>query len=41
VLILLSALVFADVVVVVVAVVEVVGKQDAKKVQCGCSTTFR
>ena len=39
-LVLLSALVFADVVI-VVAVVEVVGKQDAKKVRRGCSTTFR
>jgi hypothetical protein len=27
--------------VVVVAVVEAVGKQDAKKVQCGCLATFR
>jgi hypothetical protein len=31
----------ADVVVVAVAVVEVVGKQDAKKVRCGCAITFR
>jgi len=30
----------ADVIVVVVAVVEVVRKQDAKKVRRGCSTTF-
>jgi hypothetical protein len=30
-----------DVVAVAVAVVEVVGKQDAKKVRHGCATTFR
>jgi hypothetical protein len=38
VLVYLSAFVLADV---VVAVVKVVGKQDVKKVQCGCLTTFR
>jgi hypothetical protein len=27
--------------VVVVAIVDVVGKKDAKKVQCDCSATFR
>jgi hypothetical protein len=30
-----------DVVVAAVAVVEVVGKQDAKKIWCGCAITFR
>jgi hypothetical protein len=29
------------IVVVVVVVVKVVGKEEAEKVQCGCSTTFQ
>jgi hypothetical protein len=37
----LSLFVPADVVIVVVAVVEVVGKEEAKKVRRGCSATFQ
>jgi hypothetical protein len=36
-----SLFVSSDVVIVVVAVVEVVGKEEAKKVRRGCSATFQ
>jgi hypothetical protein len=37
----LSSFVPADVVIVLVVVVEVVGKEEAEKVRRGCSTTFQ